>query len=261
MSSGGDTFASPAQPYQGTFTQDPTQQTQYNNLIAGMRTAQKQGNWNPQTFASLLGNQGIPPQMANILWNNLAPGGFAPFQQASGANDTNWLTQLQGAAQSYNQNVQQGAYLPRGMQMRPPDNGGYGYDGGYPGNFQPNNSPPPWMAQQLQAAGWSPPSNAPNLMTQQLQQSAPGGATGQMSQGAPPWAQALQGGYALPQFIGQPSIPFASAQQWNNYLPQEQQAILGTAQSVGIDPQAYLQQMQGAFPEWGPISTAQYSGY
>ena len=33
------------------------------------------------------------------------------------------------------------------------------------------------------------------------------------------------------------------------------------AQSVGIDPQAYLQQMQSGFPEWGGMGPVGYRSY
>ena len=92
-----------------------------------------------------------------------------------------------------------------------------------------------------------------------VQGNSPQGPT--MSLGAPPWATALNTGQALPGAQGQPSIPFASSQQWQTFLPQEQQAILQTAQSVGIDPQAYLQQMAYLNPEWGYQPTAQYQSY
>lgn len=81
-----------------------------------------------------------------------------------------------------------------------------------------------------------------------------------MSSGPPPWATSLNQNQTLPGFQGQPSIPIASSQQWNRYLPQEQQAILQTAQSVGIDPSAYLQQLTYANPEWGTMPTSQYVG-
>jgi hypothetical protein len=120
---------------------------------------------------------------------------------------------------------------------------------GAPAGYQ---APQPQLPQGLQnwlsQNGWTAPTG------NNQQQSA-------MSTGAPPWAQALSGGYNLPSMIGQPSIPFASAQQWNSFMPQEQQAILSTAQSVGIDPSAYQQQMFAGFPEWGAPGGTGFQSY
>lgn len=120
-----------------------------------------------------------------------------------------------------------------------------------PGQWQPPGGFPPWI----------PPALQQQIQTayQSQQGQAPGNSP--MSQGAPPWAQSLSGGYNLPGSIAQPSIPFASAQQWGSYMPQEQQAILGAANSMGIDPGSYMQQMYASGPEWGPQSMARYGSY
>lgn len=138
---------------------------------------------------------------------------------------------------------------------------------------QPNIFDPP-VTQQQQAtngnvtSGGIPTGDLMTVNSPQYRQPSTGSppTTGTqygttMSTGVAPWAYSLNNNTVLPQFQGQPSIPLASAQQWQGYNPQEQQAILQSAQMMGIPAQAYQQMMQAAAPEWGNQGQGQYTAY
>lgn len=254
------------QPFSPNLGQTSTQQGNYNNLVSSMRQLQQSGQFNPQTWTQMMGAQGIPPQVAQILWQNLSAQNFAPLQSSSGTNDTAWEGALQNASNAYNQNLQQGAYS-QAPPFQAPTSGGYGYQGPpqQAGGFNPGWSAPPWMQGQGSMPSWLTSYLTQNGWTAPPAGQASNGGTAPptspTSNGAPPWAQSLSSGGVLPQFTNQPSLPLASSQEWANYLPQEQQAILSTAQSVGIDPQAYLQQLAYSAPEWGAMNPASFRGY
>ncbi len=81
-----------------------------------------------------------------------------------------------------------------------------------------------------------------------------------MSNGAPPWAAAMAQGQNQAAFTGLgDAMPLPNPMQWQNMLPTEKQAYLQIAQSQGLSPQDFLQEMQASQPEWGAMQpTAAY---
>lgn len=84
------------------------------------------------------------------------------------------------------------------------------------------------------------------------------------SQGAPPWAQALQGGWNLPAFInpdqGAGTVP--TTQQWANFTPTEKSAVASLNWSTtGMTVDDLNNYMARSSPQWNTPQPVSYRSY